>query len=99
MTPVGRPRRSSSARTTSANSAVVSGVSPAGLTTTGQPAASAGAILRVAIASGKFHGVTSSAGPTPRCSTICRFAPLGAVRVIPLMRTACSEYQRTYSAP
>ena len=36
---------------------VVSGVNAAGLITTVQPAASAGAILRVAIASGKFHGV------------------------------------------
>ena len=42
---------------------VVSGVSSAGLTTTVQPAASAGAILRVAIASGKFHGVMKKHGP------------------------------------
>src|SRR5688572_32253258 len=40
-----------------ANASVVSGVSSAGLITTVQPAASAGAILRVAIARGKFHGV------------------------------------------
>ena len=33
------------------------------LTTTAQPAASAGPILRVAIAAGKFHGVTSTARP------------------------------------
>ena len=39
----------------------VSGVSVAGLSTTVQPAASAGPILRVAIAAGKFHGVTSTA--------------------------------------
>ena len=42
---------------------MVSGVSEAGLSTTGQPAASAGPILRVAIAAGKFHGVTSTAMP------------------------------------
>ncbi len=36
----------------------------AGLTTEVQPAAIAGAILRVAIASGKFHGVMRNAGPT-----------------------------------
>jgi len=53
-TPAGRPTSSSSA----AKASVVSGVSVAGLTTEVQPAASAGAILRVAIASGKFHGVT-----------------------------------------
>jgi len=39
------------------NSRVVSGVSSAGLTTTVQPAARAGAIFRVAMASGKFQGV------------------------------------------
>ena len=37
---------------------MVSGVSDAGFSTTGQPAASAGPILRVAMAAGKFHGVT-----------------------------------------
>ena len=94
-TPVGRSRASSSDRITSASSAVVSGVSEAGLTTTVQPAASAGATLRVIIAIGKFHGVMSSAGPTGRRRTICRFAPDGAVRVSPSIRTACSEYQRT----
>jgi len=36
---------------------VVSGVSWGGFTTTVQPAARAGAILRVAIANGKFQGV------------------------------------------
>ena len=36
---------------------VVSGVSAAGLITTVQPAASAGPTFRVAMASGKFHGV------------------------------------------
>ena len=36
---------------------MVSGVSWAGLTIIVQPAATAGPILRVPIASGKFHGV------------------------------------------
>src|SRR3954471_19244366 len=40
------------------------GVCPAGLTTIVQPAAIAGAILRVPIVSGKFHGVISRHGPT-----------------------------------
>ena len=44
-----------------------------------QPAASAGPILRVAIAAGKFHGVTSTQMPTGCCSTRIRFAPDGAV--------------------
>ena len=41
----------------------VSGVSLAGLRTMVQPAATAGATLRVAIASGKFQGVMSRHGP------------------------------------
>ena len=42
-----------------------------------QPAASAGAILRVAIAAGKFHGVTSSATPIGWYWTRMRLAPAG----------------------
>ena len=53
-TPAGTPASWS----TSATASAVSGVSVAGLSTTAQPAARAGAILRVAIAAGKFHGVT-----------------------------------------
>jgi len=52
-TPAGAPARWS----TSATHRAVSGVSPAGLRMAVQPAASAGASLRVAIAAGKFHGV------------------------------------------
>ena len=65
-TPFGRPASSSSV----VKKMVVSGVSAGGLMTTVQPAASAGAILRVAIANGKFHGVTKNDGPTGRCDTI-----------------------------
>jgi hypothetical protein len=43
------------------NASMVSGVSDAGLSTTGQLAARAD--LAVAIAAGKFHGVTSTATP------------------------------------
>jgi hypothetical protein len=57
----------------------VSGVSLAGLSTTVQPAASAGPILRVAMAAGKFHGVTRTQMPTGWCSTTILFAPDGAV--------------------
>ena len=53
-TPSGTPASAS----TSATASAVSGVSVAGLSTTAHPAASAGAILRVAIAAGKFQGVT-----------------------------------------
>ena len=58
-TPGGTP---ASART-SATSRAVSGVSEAGLRITGQPAPMAGAIFRVAMAAGKFHGVTSTLTP------------------------------------
>src|SRR6201999_4045739 len=73
-TPSGRPTSVSSPATASA----VSGVSGAGLSTTGQPAASAGAILRVAIAAGKFHGVTNAVTPTGCLRTRCRKPPAGA---------------------
>ncbi len=42
----------------SATAKAVRGVRVAGLSTTAHPAARAGAILRVAMAAGKFHGVT-----------------------------------------
>ena len=72
-TPAGTPTSTSSW----ANSSVVSGVLAAGLMITGQPAASAGAILRVAMASGKFQGVIRYAGPTGRWETIIRPVPSG----------------------
>ena len=59
-TPAGRP----ASCMTAANSWEVSGVRLADLSTMVQPAATAGAILRVAMASGKFHGVISRQGPT-----------------------------------
>ena len=52
-TPSGTP---ASARA-SATARAVSGVRVAGFSTTAQPAARAGAILRVAMAAGKFQGV------------------------------------------
>ncbi len=54
-------------------------VSSAGFTTAVHPAASAGAILRVAIASGKFHGVMRNVGPTGLWVTIARPEPSGLV--------------------
>src|ERR1700693_1130385 len=61
------------------SASMVSGVSEAGLSTTGQPAASAGPILRVAIAAGKFHGVTRTATHAGLCWTKMR-AALGGRR-------------------
>src|SRR5690606_5139700 len=72
-TPFGSPASSSSCT----KKIVVSGVSFAGLMTTVQPAARAGAILRVAIARGKFQGVMKKHGPTGRCDTIIVPVPSG----------------------
>jgi hypothetical protein len=64
-TPAGMPARCASSATASA----LSGVCSAGLMTTGQPAASAGATLRVIIAIGKFHGVMAAHTPMGCLST------------------------------
>ena len=93
-TPGGTPASSRIAAIASA----VSGVSLAGLSTTVQPAASAGPILRVAIAAGKFHGVTSTQTPTGWRETMMRLRPDGAVASAPRCRTASSAYQRKNSA-
>ena len=93
-TPGGTPAAASRLAIASA----VSGVSLAGLSTIVQPAASAGPILRVAIAAGKFHGVTSTQIPTGRRRTMIRLAPDGASPTWPSRRTASSAYQRKNSA-
>src|SRR5215469_6696730 len=59
-TPAGTPARAASAAAASAEY----GVWAAGFTIMVQPAASAGAALRVIIASGKFHGVIAATTPT-----------------------------------
>ena len=82
-----------------ASASIVSGVSAAGLTTIVQPAAIAGPILRVPIASGKFHGVIIRHGPTGCFMVTSRVAPLGAVDQRPEMRTASSANQRKNSEP
>ena len=64
-----------------------------------QPAAMAGPILRVPIASGKFQGVISRHGPTGCFIVSSRVAPFGRGRERPAMRTASSENQRKNSAP
>ncbi len=75
----------------------MSGVSLAGFSTTVQPAASAGASLRVAIAAGKFHGVTSTETPIGWWSTMMCLSPAGARRKSPRTRTASSLNQRKNS--
>ena len=60
--------------------AAVSGVSRAGFRTMVQPAASAGASLRVAMAAGKFHGVISSETPIGCRVTTIRLSPAGESR-------------------
>ena len=82
-----------------ASASMVSGVSSAGLTTIVQPAAMAGPILRVPMASGKFHGVMNRHGPTGFLIVSSRLPPAGACIQRPWMRTASSENQRKNSAP
>src|SRR3979490_589595 len=93
-TPLGTP--ASSNRLASASA--VSAVSEAGFRITVQPAASAGPILRVAIAAGKFHGVTKIETPTGCCNTKIRLVPPGLVEISEILPPASSEYQRKNSA-
>lgn len=53
-------------------------MSSAGLHTTVQPAASAGAILRAIMAAGKFHGVMAAITPTGSCTASMRRPGTGA---------------------
>ena len=94
-TPSGSPASAS----TWASASIVSGVSSAGLTTIVQPAATAGPIFRVPIASGKFHGVMNKHGPTGLRIVSSLEPPAGACIQRPWMRTASSENQRKNSAP
>src|SRR4029077_775208 len=93
-TPSGTP---ASARMAAMPNAV-SGVSDAGLSTTGQPAASAGPILRVAMAAGKFQGVTRTAIPAGLCCATMRAPEADAIEIWPILLTASSAYQRKNSA-
>ena len=94
-TPAGSP----ASIITAANSCEVSGVRFADFSTMVQPAATAGATLRVAMASGKFHGVISRHGPTGFFVTSSRDFPSGDTEYRPKARTASSENQRRNSAP
>ena len=77
--PAGMPARSPRAASASAHS----GVSVAGFNTTVQPAASAGATLRVIIAMGKFHGVIAATTPIGCLSVTMRWLGLLALMVSP----------------
>ena len=59
------------------SASIDSGVCAAGFTTIVHPAATAGPILRVPMAIGKFHGVMSRHGPTGWRITRNRAAPSG----------------------
>jgi hypothetical protein len=74
----------------------VNGLAEAGLSTTVQPAASAGAILRVTIVAGKFHGVTATTGPIGWRRTQYRFPAWGEEIDSPLIRRASSANQPKY---
>ena len=64
------PARSASTASASAEN----GVCDAGLTTTVQPAASAGPTFRVIIAIGKFHGVMQPTTPIGSLTTTMRLS-------------------------
>jgi len=92
-TPAGRPASSK----IWASAYIDSGVCFAGLTIIVQPAAMAGPILRVPMASGKFHGVMNKQGPTGCFSTIRWESPDGLRPNRPSTRTASSANQRKNS--
>lgn len=85
-TPGGTPASSASTARASAES----GVALAGLSTMGQPAASAGPALRVIIAAGKFHGVMAAQTPIGSLSTTMRLSAAGEARVSPCTRLPSS---------
>src|SRR5437773_55142 len=90
------PRGSPVSSAIFAIASAVSGVADAGLRTTVHPAARAGAILRVTIVAGKFHGVTAATGPTGWRSTQYRFPGWGEGIHSPVIRRASSANQPKY---
>mmetsp|Transcript_7453 Transcript_7453/g.19257 ORF Transcript_7453/g.19257 Transcript_7453/m.19257 type:complete len:216 (+) Transcript_7453:566-1213(+) len=94
-TPCGSPARSA----TSAIASAVRGVSSAGLSTTVQPAARAGATLRVIMDIGKFHGVMAATTPTGCRIVTKRFWSATRGSSSPCMRAASSANQCTDATP
>src|SRR3954463_648287 len=78
VTTLSTPSGSPASANVAASASIVSGVCCAGLTTIVQPAATAGPIFRVPMASGKFHGVTKRHGPTGFLMVSRRLATAGA---------------------
>jgi hypothetical protein len=72
VTTLSTPAGSPAAAASSASARAESGVSSGGLTTTVQPAAMAGATLRVIMAMGKFQGVIAATTPIGCFSTRMR---------------------------
>ena len=64
-----------------------------------QPAANAGATLRVIMAVGKFHGVIAAQTPMGSRRTSMRLVAIGAEIVSPMTRLACSANHSTNEAP
>ncbi|MNG03968.1 hypothetical protein D3C84_870720 [compost metagenome] len=93
-TPAGTPARCAS----SARARAVMGVWLAGFTTIVQPAASAGAALRVIMAAGKFQGVIAAQTPMGSRSTTMRCVSLTPGIKSPRTRVASSENHRTNDA-
>ena len=94
-TPSGIPARMAS----SARAKADKGVCSAGLITIVQPAAIAGAILRVIMALGKFQGVIATQTPTGCLRTIKRLSPQIVVGIVPETRFASSAYHSINEAP
>jgi hypothetical protein len=80
------------------SASMLSGVSPAGFMTIVHPAATAGPILRVPIARGKFQGVMRRHGPTGWRMVSIRPLPSGAGAYVPATRGASSANHRKNSA-
>ena len=94
-TPGGMPACSASTARANAER----GVCSAGLSTIVQPAAMAGATLRVIIALGKFQGVMAAQTPIGSRNTNMRLVASGAEIVSPMTRLACSANHSTKEAP
>ena len=95
ITPSGTPARDAS----SASASAESGVSSAGLITIVQPAAIAGAILRVIMAIGKFQGVIATQTPMGCFKTIRRLSLQVVLGIEPVTRLASSANHSINEAP
>ena len=93
VTTLNTPAGSPASAAISASARAVSGVAEAGLRTTGQPAARAGAILRVTMVAGKFHGVMAATTPTGWWTTHSRLSRNGEGTRSPYVRRASSANQ------